>query len=92
MTADGNDAAFRYDAENRLIATNMYATSYGYDADGRRVTKTSSGVTTTYVYDVAGQLAAQYATGGTTPCPATCYLMTDHLAARGCRRIAPGIS
>jgi RHS repeat-associated protein len=70
---------FQYDAENRLIATNMYATSYGYDADGRRVTKTSSGVTTTYVYDITGQLAAQYATGGTTPCPATCYLMTDHL-------------
>jgi len=70
---------FAYDAENRLITTNMFATSYGYDADGRRVTKTSSGVTTTYVYDVTGQLAAQYATGGTAPCPATCFLMTDHL-------------
>jgi RHS repeat-associated protein len=72
---------FQYDAENRLISTNMLGTIYGYDADGRRVTKTSSGVTTTYVYDVTGQLAAQYATGGTgtPPCLATCYLMTDHL-------------
>jgi RHS repeat-associated protein len=72
---------FAYDAENRLITTNMFGTTYGYDADGRRVTKTSSGVTTAYVYDVTGQLAAQYTTGGegTAPCLATCYLMTDHL-------------
>jgi RHS repeat-associated protein len=71
---------FQYDAESRLITTNMLGTSYGYDADGRRVTKTTSGVTTAYVYDVTGQLAAQYATGtGTAPCPTTCYLMTDHL-------------
>jgi len=70
---------FAYHAENRLISTNMFGTTYVYDADGRRVTKTSSGVTTTYVYDVTGQLAAQYATGGTAPCPLTCYLMTDHL-------------
>ena len=68
---------FTYDAENRLITTNMFGTTYGYDADGRRVTKTSSGLITTYVYDVTGQLAAQY--GGPASCPLTCYLMTDHL-------------
>jgi YD repeat-containing protein len=85
---------FQYDAVSRLISTNMLGTTYGYDADGRRVTKTSSGVTTAYVYDVTGQLAAQYTTGGTgtPPCAATCYLMADHLGARGCRRTVAGTS
>ena len=69
--------SFTYDAENRLITTNMFGTTYGYDADGRRVTKTSSGLITTYVYDVTDQLSAQY--GGPASCPLTCYLMTDHL-------------
>jgi len=34
--------------------------SYAYDAEGRRVTKTAGGQTTVYVYDAFGQLVAEY--------------------------------
>jgi RHS repeat-associated protein len=85
QTQDGA-YAFVYDAENRLTSStigdpNPAAATYSYDADGRRVTRVVGTATTTYVYDVAGELAAEYTTGGTDPppCAATCYLMTDHL-------------
>ena len=43
----------------------------------------AGGITTTYVHDVFGNLAAEYTTGGTSPPPAspcnTCYLTWDHL-------------
>jgi RHS repeat-associated protein len=70
-----------YDAENRLTAETSNGTyTYQYDGNGRRVTKTGGGNTTTYTYDAAGQLAAEY--DNTTPQPAqctTCYLSSDHL-------------
>jgi YD repeat-containing protein len=79
---------YQYDAENRLIASTLalngtvYASAtYGYDGDGRRVLKQSSGETTHYVYDVQGNLAAEYTLTG-TPTAAisgTSYLMADHL-------------
>src|SRR5262249_26963127 len=52
-------------------------TGYGYDGDGHRVTKTAGGVTTIYVYNIAGQLIAEY--GGTATNDGTSYLTTDHL-------------
>jgi RHS repeat-associated protein len=55
--------------------------TYAYDGDGRRVQKTGGGATTVYVYDAAGQLAAEYSTAtaaAPSPC-ATCYLSYDHL-------------
>jgi len=75
--------SFAYDAENRQTSATSplgAATSYSYDGDGRRVQKTSGGVTTTYVYDAAGQLAAEYVNGTppAEPCT-TCYLTTDQL-------------
>jgi YD repeat-containing protein len=85
---------FTYDAESRLIQSSSGGSTlatYGYDADGRRVTKTAGGVTTTYVYDVSGEVAAEYASGtASTECPAaTCYVMTDHL---GSTRMLTGAS
>ncbi len=67
-----------YDAENRQITAGAY--SYGYDGDGRRVTKTGGGLTELYVYDAMGALTAEYDSGTAAagPC-ATCYLSYDHL-------------
>ena len=69
-----------YDAENRISqVTGSGTTSYGYDGNGRRVTKSSASGSTVYVYDAGGQLAAEYSTiANTSPCT-TCYLGTDHL-------------
>ncbi len=71
-----------YDVENRqtgFTSTMNGSATYSYDGDGRRVTKATGSVTTTYVYDAAGGLAAEYST---QPPPApclTCYPTTDHL-------------
>ena len=51
----------------------------GYDGEGRRVQKVTGTATISYVYDAAGQLAAEYATQPSpSPC-ATCYLVADNL-------------
>lgn len=73
-----------YDAEERMTAwtatislgtTNV---TFTYDGDGRRVTKTTSAGTTVYVYDPAGNLAAEY--GGPSPTVGgTLYMTQDHL-------------
>jgi RHS repeat-associated protein len=74
--------AVSYDVENRqtgFTSTSNGSATYTYDGDGRRVTKTTGGVTTTYVYDAGGNLAAEYSSQPPTmPCQ-TCYLTTDHL-------------
>jgi RHS repeat-associated protein len=84
------------DAESRLVKSTITQIPVvnSYDGDGRRVqkvqcpagtnpcTSTSTGAQpTVYVYDAAGQLAAEYTVGWTPP-PAsctTCYLTADHL-------------
>jgi RHS repeat-associated protein len=84
---------YKYDAENRQVAactasgetpatcTDSAAagrTIYRYDGNGRRVAKqTAAGVTTTYIYDAFGQLAAEY--GGPAATQTTSYLTVDHL-------------
>jgi RHS repeat-associated protein len=73
--------SFGYDGENRLISFNSGAATYSYDGDGRRVMKVVGAVTTVFVYNILGQLIAEYQTpdqpvvgeGGTS------YLTTDHL-------------
>ncbi len=69
-----------YDAENRLTslqtATGAIA-AYGYDGNGRRVTKTVAGTTTFYVYGSGGQLLAEY--GGASGVNGTVYQTEDHL-------------
>jgi len=77
-------SAINYDAENRLTAeSSPTAFTYQYDGDGRRVTKTGGGNTTIYVYDAAGQLAAEYETMAQAALCTTCYLSTDHLGSCG---------
>ena len=70
----------QYDAENRMVSYTPSGTTYTYDGNGQRVQKIANGVTTTYVYDAFGKLAAEY-TSGTYPIPpcTLCYLSTDHL-------------
>jgi RHS repeat-associated protein len=68
-----------YDAENRQTSlTDVGTWQYGYDGEGRRVKKTSTGQTVTYVYDARGQLAAESGSTPDTTCT-TCYVTADHL-------------
>jgi RHS repeat-associated protein len=72
----------QYDFEERQIAYHgATAGTYAYDGDGHRIERTEAGITTVYVYDTAGGLAAEYssATSATTEPCTTCYLSTDHL-------------
>jgi YD repeat-containing protein len=67
-----------YDAEDRQISyAKSAATAYGCDGEGHRVTKTSGSITTVFVYNVAGELIAEY--GGASSNGGTSYLTTDHL-------------
>ena len=59
MTHDASHS-YTYDAENHLIQVDGGATaSYLYDAEGRRVQKTSGGATTCYIYDLAGNVISE---------------------------------
>jgi RHS repeat-associated protein len=86
-----NPHTLSYDAENRLIRTTSAssgALDFSYDGEGRRVKKVSTGgtaVTTYYVYDAFGNLAAEY--GGAGSDTETKYLFTDHL---GSTRVKSG--
>ena len=83
LTADWAGRSFKYDGDNRMVTFDTSGTdddtTYAYDGEGRRVRKVvggSSGATTTYVYNVLGQLVAEYT--GTVP-GALRYLTSDHL-------------
>ncbi len=53
-----------YDAENRMISAslgvNTGSSSYGYNADGKRVVRRIGGQETWYVYGISGELIAEY--------------------------------
>ena len=78
-----------FDAENRLFSMTHASSGSGtylYDGQGRRVKKTwtpggGTAADTYYVYDIAGNLAAEYGTASNsnTPPPATLYPFTDML-------------
>jgi hypothetical protein len=73
-----------YDPENRQSPVYNKADgptfTYGYDGIGTRVSKTAAGVTTQYVHDTFGNLAAEYSTAGPQDVQCgTCYLSLDHL-------------
>ncbi len=73
-----------YDAEAMQTQTydsiSHLQANYTYDANGQRVQKIFNGVTTLYVHDALGTLAAEYSTAAaSTPACTTCYLSYDHL-------------
>lgn len=58
--------SYTYDAENRITGVDGGATaSYLYDADGRRVRKTTSGSVVDYIYDLAGHIITEISSTGT---------------------------
>jgi RHS repeat-associated protein len=88
--AAGNQTYFApwnlgYDAENRTVTVSSGSDGnaiYAYDGDGRRVKKTwtpqgGTPVTTYYLYNALGQLAAEYSTQ--SPTASTAYIHTDML-------------
>jgi RHS repeat-associated protein len=78
LTGDPTSTTMSYDAENRQTSyTKSGTTNYAYDGGGRRVTKATGGATTVFVYNIAGQLIAEY--GGPATNGGTSYLTTDHL-------------
>ena len=92
LTRDRGGRSFRYDGDNRMVSFNdpgpggiSTSSIYAYDGEGRRVRKTTGGVTTTYVYNVLGQLVAEY--GGRAEAAGTRYLTPDHL---GSTRVVTG--
>jgi len=78
VTSDPNASVIGYDAENHQ--TSYGASTYSYDGDGRRVKKQVGSTTTVFVYNVAGQLIAEY-DNSTSPPPGsgTSYLISDQL-------------
>jgi YD repeat-containing protein len=74
-----------YDAENRMTTVSSGDSGnaqYSYDGDGRRVKKTwtpnaGTPLTTYFVYNALGQLAAEYSTQ--PPSTSTLYIHTDML-------------
>ncbi len=78
------NGTYAYDGENRLLVATMNSgppASFVYDGEGRRVQKIvgsgGSAVTTTYVHDASGNLAAEY--GGTGVTPGKNFLTDDML-------------
>ena len=69
MTHDASHS-YTYDAESRITKVDGGSTAtYGYDADGRRVSRVVAGVETDYIYDLSGRVVADYGGG----CGATCW-------------------
>jgi RHS repeat-associated protein len=65
MTKDRAGHLFTFDADNRQTSYNggnplTGGATYAYDSQGRRVKKVSSAGTTTFIYNVLGQLVAEY--------------------------------
>ncbi len=91
VTQDTQSHTYAFDAENRMVqydggASNGGA-SYDYDGDGRRVKKTVGTVETLFVYNVVGQLVAEYTVNGIIGNVGTSYLTSDTI---GSPRIVTG--
>jgi len=85
-TQDVASSIYSYDAENHMTGCTVSsaASSYTYDGDGYRVTKTThagtpGANTIVFVYDVAGKLIAEYGGPTTSSNAGISYLTTDHL-------------
>jgi RHS repeat-associated protein len=81
--AQGRSFKFNGDDKQREVrntSNNQIIGEYFYDGDGARVKKIVGGVTTTFVYDAAGDLAAEYSSQAPPQqTSTTSYLTYDHL-------------
>ncbi len=74
MTYDGTHT-YTYDAENRLTQVDGGSTAaYVYDGDGHRVRKTTGGVWTDYLYDLAGNSVSEINNSCGSPCGSAFYI------------------
>jgi RHS repeat-associated protein len=86
LTRDISNRPYEYDAENKMVnfdggATTGGGASYSYDGNGQRVKKVVGGAqitTTVFVYNISGQLVAEYASSGSTG-GGTSYITSDTL-------------
>lgn len=83
LTKEKQGESLVYDAENRLAhylggAAYIGGADYYYDGDGRRVKKAKPSETTIFVYNISGQLVAEYTTS-TPEQNGTSYLTADTL-------------
>ena len=85
QSCQGSGNTYNYDAENRITSTG--GATFAYDGDGRRVSKTVGSITTTYVYDAAGALTAEYGTPVSNPNGTVEYMTADSL---GSTRLVTG--
>jgi RHS repeat-associated protein len=72
---------YAYDGENRMTQAKQWSTVFGtytYDGDGRRVKKVVDTRETIFVYNILGQLVAEYENQPQTE-SGTSYLTMDHL-------------
>ena len=76
---DAAGRTFSYDGENRQVSFNGGTATYSYDGDGRRVKKVDGAGTTIFVYNVMGQMVAEYSTTPPQGAGGTSYLTADHL-------------
>ncbi len=85
LDRDKDNNFLGYNAENRLATynggANLYTSGadYGYDGLGKRVKKVTSEGATIFVYNVIGQLVAEYTTAALQGTGGTSYLTTDAL-------------
>ena len=82
MSNETSTRTMTYDAENRMVTFNggSGTSTYYYDGEGRRVKKLdNAGVTSVYVYNAMGQLAAEYSSATFTGPGGTSYISGDHL-------------
>lgn len=86
LTREVGGHTYQYDAENKMVtydggATSNGGASYSYDGNGQRVKKVLGGslqVTSVFVYDITGQLIAEYSDSGAVS-NGTSYLTSDTL-------------
>jgi RHS repeat-associated protein len=78
QTQEGSSRSFTYDGENRQLTFNGNVGQYGYDGEGQRVKKVDGSGTTVFVYNLSGQLVAEYTTVSTAG-SGTSYITADHL-------------
>jgi RHS repeat-associated protein len=71
--------SYKYDAESRLTEFNNGSALYFYDGDGRRVKKAAGTDVTVFVYNIAGQLVAEYRNTPVELGGGTSFVTLDHL-------------
>ncbi len=64
-----------YDANNKMVSAldGSVGSSYQYNANSSRISKTVSGMTTWYIYGLSGELVAEYPAYGAASTPQTEY-------------------